>query len=289
MTSRPEPPFKDQKLSPPGLEEKMDPAPQYKGEHYASANKLKGKVALITGGDSGIGRSVAYLFAREGAKVAITHLPAEKKDAQRLSEELHKDLNVDLLTIETDTTSEQECRAAVAKVIDMYKGLNILVNNAAFQNHVDNFEDISLDQWDHTFKVNIYGYYFMTRAALPYMGAGDCIINSGSVTGLVGNPTLVDYSSTKGAIHTFTKSLAKKLIDKRIRVNCVAPGPVWTPLNPAERSADDMKEFGGDTALGRPAQPDEIAPAFVFLASNGDSGYMTGEVINILGGDTMAG
>ena len=193
------------------------------------------------------------------------------------------------LPLEGDVRSPDVCRQFVEQTVQKFGKLDILVNNAAFQLHQQSVEDVSEEQWDRTFRTNIYGYFFMVKAALPYLERGGVIINTGSVTGLEGSGGLVDYASTKGAIHAFTKSLAQNLLRRGIRVNCVAPGPVWTPLNPAERDPDDIRDFGADTALGRPAQPEEIAPAYVFLASGADSGYITGEVLSLLGGNTTAG
>jgi NAD(P)-dependent dehydrogenase (short-subunit alcohol dehydrogenase family) len=173
-------------------------------------------------------------------------------------------------------------------VVEHFGRLDILINNAAVQNHVDRIEDLTAEQWDRTFRTNIYGYFHMARAALPHLDRGGSIVNTGSITGLEGSPGLLDYSATKGAIHAFTKALARQLLDRGIRVNCVAPGPVWTPLNPAERSSEEIREFGGHTPMGRPAQPEEIAPAYVYLVSNADSSYMTGQVISLLGGETTA-
>jgi NAD(P)-dependent dehydrogenase (short-subunit alcohol dehydrogenase family) len=181
------------------------------------------------------------------------------------------------------------CRAAVEETVNGLGHLDTLVNNAAYQKHRSKPEDVSLAQWDRTFKTNIYGYFHMVRAALPHLADGACILNTGSITGLEGSAGLLDYAATKGAIHAFTKSLALSLIDRGIRVNCVAPGPVWTPLNPAERSAGEIEDFGADTPLGRPAQPEEIAPAYVYFASNTDSSYVSGEVLTLLGGTPVAG
>lgn len=283
------PPFPAQKPgNPPGKESAMDPQPEYKGEDYKAAGKLKGKVALITGGDSGIGRAVAVLFAREGAKITISHLPQEAEDAAQTCKAV-KEAGSEAVAHECDVKSFDSCQKLVQTCIDNFGQLDILVNNAAFQNHVKDIDDLSLDQWDTTLRTNIYGYFHMVKAALPHLKQGAAIINTGSITGLEGSPGLIDYSSTKGAIHSFTKSLAKQLVDKRIRVNCVAPGPVWTPLNPAERSEEETRHFGEGTPMGRPAQPDEMAPTYVYLASNADSSFLTGQVIALLGGDTTAG
>lgn len=266
----------------------MDPSPRYEAENYRPAGKLEGKTALVTGGDSGIGRAVAVMFAREGADVALIFLPEEETDAGRTRDEIESEGRQALL-LPGDVTDPDFCRSAVDEVAKRFGKIDVLVNNAAYQKHRDKLEDIPLEQWEHTFKTNIFGYFYMARFALPHMKAGAAIINTGSITGLEGNKTLLDYSSTKGAIHAFTKSLAQNLVDRGIRVNCVAPGPVWTPLNPAERGDDEIEEFGAATPMGRPAQPEEIAPAYVFFACNADSGYISGHVLPQLGGDTTAG
>jgi NAD(P)-dependent dehydrogenase (short-subunit alcohol dehydrogenase family) len=287
-TDYPKPPFPPQQTGdPPGREHAMNPRPQYKAPEYLAAGKLRGLVALITGGDSGIGRSVAVLFAREGADVAFTYLPEEAADAQETVQAI-EEVNRRSLAIEGDLQDPEFCNYVVEETVRKFGRLDTVVNNAAFQKHRKGIEDISLDQWDKTFRTNIYGYFYIVRAALPHLKSGATIINTGSITGLEGSPELIDYSATKGAINAFTKSLAQNLIKRKIRVNCVAPGPVWTPLNPAERPTKDTQEFGSDTPFGRPAQPEEIAPAYVFFASNADSGYITGEVMTLLGGETTA-
>jgi NAD(P)-dependent dehydrogenase (short-subunit alcohol dehydrogenase family) len=283
----PVPPFPPQHLKKPGLESQLEPRPRYEAPAYRAAEKLKGKVALITGGDSGIGRSVAVLYAREGADVAIMYLEEEEQDAQETRRAIEK-AGTRALLIPSDVRDLSACKKAVKRCVDELGGIDILVNNAAYQQHRDKAEELSEEQWDLTFKTNIYGYFYMVKAALPYLGKGAAIINTGSITGLEGSKGLLDYSATKGAIHAFTKSLAKNLVERGIRVNCVAPGPVWTPLNPADRSAEENAQFGKDTAMGRPAQPEEIAPAYVFFASSADSSYITGEVLTALGGDTRA-
>lgn len=284
---KPKPPFPEQHQERPGIEQKMMPRPEYKGKNYRPAGKLEGKVALVTGGDSGIGRSVAYLFAREGADVAIVYLEEEQTDARELRDEIRQ-LGRRAVLIPGDVSDPDFCDRAVKQTVESFGQLNILVNNAAYQKRKDSIAQITNDDWDRTFRTNIYGYFYMARAALKYMERGDAIVNTGSITGLEGNKSLLDYSSTKGAIHAFTKSLAQSLVEQGIRVNCVSPGPVWTPLNVADLPADKAGKQGESTPMGRPAQPEEVAPAFVFFASNADSSYITGEVLTLLGGETAA-
>ncbi len=285
---QPESPMPKQHQEKPGLESRVKPRPRYQAPLYQGSGKLEGKVALITGGDSGIGRAVAVLFAREGADVAITHLPEEETDAQESKKAIEAEGRTGLV-IAGDVRQPEFCRRAIERTVEGFGKLDILVNNAAFQQHQEGLEDLSAEQWDRTFKTNIYGYFHMAKAALPHLREGSSIINTGSITGLEGSKELLDYAATKGAIHAFTKSLAQNLVERGIRVNCVAPGPVWTPLNPSDQPAEDVAEFGADTPMGRPAQPEEIAPAFVFFASEADSSYVTGEVLTLLGGETTAG
>lgn len=284
----PKPPHPKQHQRKPGLESEMEPQPRYEGKEYRPAGKLKDKVALITGGDSGIGRSVAVLYAREGADVAIVHLQEEQSDAEETQATIEK-AGRRCLLIEGDVTDPEFCRDAVESTVEELGRLDILVNNAAFQAHHENPEEISDEQWEHTFRTNIFGYFYMVKAALPHMKEGCAIINTGSITGLRGNKMLLDYSSTKGAIHAFTKSLAQMLAERKIRVNCVAPGPVWTPLIVSDFPPEKAAKQGSDTPWGRAAQPEEIAPAYVFFASEADSSYVTGEVLTLLGGETTAG
>lgn len=286
--AKPKPPFPAQHQRKPGLEAKMSPQPQYDAPFYRGSEKLAGRAALITGGDSGIGRAVAVLFAREGADVALVYLPAEEADAHKTAAIVAAE-GQQCLLLPGDVTDPEFCEAAVAEANAQFGRFDILVNNAAFQQHQPEPEAISLEQWDRTFRTNIYGYFFMVRAALPYLGRGGAIVNTGSITGLEGSGDLVDYASTKGAIHAFTKSLAQKLVSRGIRVNCVAPGPVWTPLNVADKPAKEAGQHGADTPMRRPAQPEEVAPAYVFFASDADSSYITGEVLTLLGGETTAG
>jgi NAD(P)-dependent dehydrogenase (short-subunit alcohol dehydrogenase family) len=272
----------------PGIEAELKPRPNYLAPLYKGAEKLKDKVALITGGDSGIGRAVAVLFAREGADVAFTYLKEEQQDADETKRAVEAE-GQRAIALEADLTDPKTCKEVVKRAVDELGKLDILVNNAAFQQHQESLDEVTEDQWDQTFKTNIYAYFYMTKAALPHLREGSAIVNTGSITGLEGSKELLDYSSTKGAIHAFTKSLAQNLVEKGIRVNCVAPGPVWTPLNPSDKKPDDVAKFGADTPMKRPAQPEEIAPAFVYFASEIDSSYVTGEVLTLLGGETTAG
>ena len=268
----------------PGIEAELDPPPQFRNPDYRGSGKLEGKVALITGGDSGIGRAVAVLFAREGADVAIIYLDVEQIDAEETRRVVEEEEGRRCLLLPGDVKDPEFCRDAVERTVAELGGLDVLVNNAAFQQHAESLEDISEEHFDLTFRTNIYGYFHMVKAALPHLGEGSAIVNNGSETGLFGNKMLLDYSSTKGAIHAFTKSLATNLAPKGIRVNAVAPGPVWTPLNPADKPALKIADFGHGTSMKRPAQPEEIAPAFVFLASPVCSSYITGIVLPVMGG-----
>jgi NAD(P)-dependent dehydrogenase (short-subunit alcohol dehydrogenase family) len=281
-------PLPAQEQEKPGQEHRLRPRPQFQAPQYRAAGKLEGKTALITGGDSGIGRAVAVLYAREGADVAITHLAQERRDAADTKRAVESE-GRRCITLEGDLTNADFCGHIVERTLQEFGRLDILVNNAAFQQHQESLEDLSDEQLDHTFRTNIYAYFRVTKAALPHLKRGSAIINTGSITGLEGSEQLLDYSATKGAIHAFTKSLAQNLVDRGIRVNCVAPGPVWTPLNPADKEAEDVKDFGASQPMKRPAQPEEIAPAFVFFASLADSSYITGEVLTLLGGETTAG
>ncbi len=271
----------------PGLESKMNPRPEYLAPTYQGANKLKDQVALVTGGDSGIGRAVSVLFAREGADVALVYLPDEQSDAEETAQAIRNEGRKALL-LPGDVKDVAFCQRAVSETVDRFGKLNILVNNAAYQQTHDRLEDISDEEWELTFRTNIFGYFYMAKAALGYMQEGAAIINCGSITGLEGNKTLIDYASTKGAIHAFTKSLALNLADRKIRVNCVSPGPIWTVLQPVSKPADKVAEHGAKTPMQRPGQPEEVAPAFVFFASNADSSYISGEILTVLGGETRA-
>lgn len=288
MQEQPTPPFSDQGISPPGHEHAMAPRPRYAAPEYRAAGKLKDKVALITGGDSGIGRAVAVLFAREGADVALAYLPQEQKDAEETAAAIEQ-AGRRVLLLPGDLSVADCCRETVARTVEHFGKLDILVNNAAYQQHRVGLHEIDEAQWEHTFRTNIFAHFHLAKAAIGHLPRGGAIINTGSETGLEGSKGLLDYSATKGAIHAFTKSLAQNLISQGIRVNCVAPGPVWTPLNPAERSAESTANFGEGTPIGRPAQPEEVAPAYVFLASDADSGYISGHVLPVMGGQTIAG
>jgi NAD(P)-dependent dehydrogenase (short-subunit alcohol dehydrogenase family) len=278
----PAPPFPQQHLQKPGQEAELKLAPMYDAPHYKGSEKLGGKIALITGGDSGIGRAVAVLFAREGADIAITYL-SEHADAEETKQAVEKE-GRRCIAFSGDVADPEFCEEAVARTTKQFGRLDVLVNNAAFQQHVQDFEDLTDAHFDRTIKINLYGYFHMAKAAVPHMTPGSSIVMNGSVTGLLGSKNLLDYSMTKGGIHAFVRSLATHLVDKGIRVNAVAPGPVWTPLNPADRDAESVAQFGSDTPMRRPAQPEEIAPAFVFLAAPSCSSYITGEILPVIGG-----
>ncbi|MET7030455.1 SDR family oxidoreductase [Sediminicola luteus] len=270
----------------PGRQYVMESTPVTIRDNYKGSDKLKGKVALITGGDSGIGKSAAVHFAREGADIAIVYLDedTDAKDTQQAIKAEGKEC----LLIKGDVKDAKFCKEAVQQTVDKYGKLNIVVNNAAVQFSVENLEDISINNLHTTFETNIYSYFYITQAAMEYLNKGDAIINTTSVTAYRGSEHLIDYSSTKGAIVTFTRSLSGLLAKKSIRVNAVAPGPIWTPLIPATFEKERLKDFGKDVPMGRPGQPSEVGPAYVFLASE-DSSYMTGQVIHINGGEIIGG
>jgi NAD(P)-dependent dehydrogenase (short-subunit alcohol dehydrogenase family) len=271
----------------PGLEADLDPKPEWH-PRYPGAGRLDGKVAVVTGGDSGIGRAVAVLFAREGARVAILHLEGEEEDAQATGRFV-TDEGQDALLIAGDIADRAFCDAAIAEVIGHFGRIDILVNNAGEQHPAQDIADISETQLVRTFQTNVFGMFHLTQAARPHLEAGAAIINCTSVTSFKGSDELVDYSSTKGAITAFTRALAAQLADKGIRVNAVAPGPIWTPLNPfGGASPEKLADFGKSTPLGRPGQPNEVAPSFLFLACD-DASYMTGQVLHPNGGIPVGG
>ncbi len=278
----PEPPFPAQHEPKPGMEYRLDPPPMYDAPFYKGSGKLDGMVAVITGGDSGIGRAVAILFAREGSDVTISHL-AEDRDADETRRAVEAEGRRCLVT-RGDVRDPDYCREVIDQTVKTFGKIDILVNNAAFQVHSKTIEEISIEHFDMTIKTNLYGYFYMAKAAVPHLGEGSSIINTGSVVGLVGSAALLDYSMTKGGIHSFTRALASNLVSRGIRVNAVAPGPVWTPLNPSDKQAEQVSQFGSKVPMKRPAQPEELAPAYVFLASPQCSSYITGEILPIIGG-----
>jgi NAD(P)-dependent dehydrogenase (short-subunit alcohol dehydrogenase family) len=285
----PKPPFPAQKIAKPGIEAELEVRPRYEAPAYKAADKLAGKRALITGGDSGIGRAVAVLYAREGADIAINYLPEEQRDAEETKRAVEREGRRCLL-LPGDLTSATFCKELVERTVKELGGLDILVSNAAHQNR-KSIEDLEDEELERTFQTNIFAYVRLTKAAIPHLKPGSAIIATSSETGFEGNTKLPDYSATKGAINQFTKVAAKQLLEKGIRVNAVAPGPVWTPLNPADEGnpPEAVAKMGQNTPLGRPAQPEELAPAYVFLASNADSSYITGIVLPVMGGETIAG
>jgi NAD(P)-dependent dehydrogenase (short-subunit alcohol dehydrogenase family) len=267
----------------PGRETNMVPKPEFE-PRFPGSGRLKGKTALITGGDSGIGRAISVLFAREGAKIAIVYLEEDKDAADTMA--LVQAEGASCLLIKGDVGSAEFCADAVKRTVKEFGGLDVLVNNAAEQHEQEDVEEVSEEQMTRTFRTNFFGYVFMVQAALPHLKEGSAIINTASVTAYRGHPTLVDYASTKGAIVSFTRSLANQLADKGIRVNAVAPGPIWTPLIPASFDADSVAEFGQHVPLGRAGQPNEVAPCHLFLACE-DSSYMTGQVLHPNGGEMV--
>jgi NAD(P)-dependent dehydrogenase (short-subunit alcohol dehydrogenase family) len=270
----------------PGREYKMQPRPRAEDKAQRGSGKLRDKVAIITGADSGIGRAVAIAFAKEGADIAVVYLE-EQKDAietRRLVEKHGREC----LLIKGDVGQEEFCRKAVAQTVKKFGGIDVVVNNAAEQHPQDSIEEITEKQLERTFRTNIFSFFFMTKAAMKHLKKGAAIINTTSVTAYKGSPELLDYSATKGAITAFTRSLSQALADKYIRVNGVAPGPVWTPLIPSTFQAKEVETFGSDVPLGRAGQPEEIAPSYVFLASD-DSSYMTGQILHPNGGTIVNG
>jgi NAD(P)-dependent dehydrogenase (short-subunit alcohol dehydrogenase family) len=278
----PEPPMVKQQLSKPGKQKDLLQKPMCDAPYYRGSGKLEGSVAIITGGDSGIGRAVAILFAREGADISIVYLN-EHTDAAETKKLVEKE-GKKCITISGDVSDSNFCKVAVKQTVKDLGKVDILVNNSAFQLHAAHFKDLTEEHFDATVKTNLYGYFYMAKAVVPLMQPGSAIINTGSVTGILGNKDILDYSLTKGGIHAFTRSLGSHLTEKGIRVNSVAPGPVWTPLNPADKQRKEVAKFGSHTPMKRPAQPEEIAPAYVFLASPQCSSYITGEILPVIGG-----
>ncbi len=279
----PAPPMPKQHQTKPGRESDIEPRPLFDNPQYLGSAKLDGMTALITGADSGIGRAVAVFFAREGANVAIVYL-ASDDDAEETRRVIEDEEGGRCVLIKADISDRESCEDAVAQTVEAFGGLDILVNNAAFQEHAPGIEELTEEHFDLTFRTNVYGLFYMVKAALPHLREGSSIINTSSETGIFGEPELLDYSSTKGAINAFTKALATNVADRGIRVNAVAPGPTWTPLNPADRPAETVAQFGSKTAFRRPAQPEEVAPAYVFLASPVTGSYITGLVLPVMGG-----
>ncbi len=280
--------IKGQKLPYPARQSDMNPPPDSDLSNYKPAGKLAGKVALITGGDSGIGRAVAIAFALEGANVAIVYNENDE-DAQTTRLLVENEDGRRCLVLKSDVRDPAACRDAVARTVAELGGLNVLVNNAAYQQAQKRFEDVTEEQFRRTFETNIFGYFYMAKAAVPHLKAGDAIINTGSIVGLVGLAILIDYCASKGAIHAFTKSLALSLGERGIRVNAVVPGPVWTPNIPGTMPIEEVENFGHEVALKRPGQPEELAPAYVFLASSGDSSFVTGALFEVTGGRLSPG
>lgn len=285
-------PRADQKFPPqqqdhPGVTSEMRPRPRDEMRDYTGTGLLRSRVALVTGGDSGIGRAVAAGFAKEGADVAVAYL--EEHDDARHTASLVEREGRRALLLPGDLSTEDACDAVVRRTVEELGRLDIVVNNIAFQEPQPSLEEITTEQWDRTFRTNIYSYFWITRAALPHLRDGACIINTSSINGLRGNKSLIDYATTKGAINAFTYSLAQALVDRRVRVNAVAPGPVWTPLIPATMSEEKVRKFGEQVPMQQAAHPDDIAPSFIFFASERLSGFYTGEVLAPIGGETLPG
>ena len=284
LTQYPRPPFPRQPQDAPGSTERMEPRPDHGEESYRGFGRMEGRKALVTGGDSGIGRAVAIAFAREGAAVAINYLESEERDAQSLADLVEGEGGT-LVKLPGDLTDEAFCERLVADAADALGGLDVLVNNAGKQVSQESILDVTTEQFDRTFKTNVYATFWLSKAAVPLLPAGASIINVTSIQGYKPSENLLDYASTKWALIGFTKSLAKQLAERGVRVNAVAPGPVWTPLQPSGgQPQEKVEEFGSSVPLGRPGQPAEVAPAFVFLATQ-ESGYVTGEVVGVTGGN----
>ena len=284
---QPEYPEQDQRDQHPGLEGEMRPEPDYGYDTYRGLGRLEDQAAVITGGDSGIGRAVALAFAREGADVLISYLSEEEPDAQETAQVV-EEAGKKAIKVPGDISEEAQCQAVVQRAVDELGKIDVLVNNAAHQMTVDGIADVSTELLDRTFKTNIYAMFWLVKAALPHMPEGGSIINVGSIQAYQPSPTLLPYSATKGAIVTFTKGLAQEVVQYGLRANTVAPGPVWTPIIPASMPGDTVSQFGGTSPMGRPAQPAELAPAFVFLASQ-ESSYVNGEILGVTGGQHASG
>jgi NAD(P)-dependent dehydrogenase (short-subunit alcohol dehydrogenase family) len=283
--SQPEYPEQDQRDQHPGLEGEMRPEPDYGYDTYRGLGRLKGQTAVITGGDSGIGRAVALAFAREGADVLISYVSEEEPDAQETAQVV-EEAGKKAIKVPGDISEEAQCQAVVQRAVDEFGKIDVLVNNAAHQMTVDGIADISTELLDRTFKTNIYAMFWLVKAAIPHMPEGGSIINVCSIQAYQPSPTLLPYSTTKGAIITFTKGLAQEVIQYGLRANSVAPGPVWTPIIPASMPGETVSQFGGTSPMGRPAQPAELAPAFVFLASQ-ESSFVNGETLGVTGGQPL--
>ncbi|MGW0843966.1 SDR family oxidoreductase [Streptomyces sp. NPDC002787] len=286
VAAEPTPPYDSDKQRRPGLEADMRTAPRYRAERYRAAGKLRDKVALITGGDSGIGRAVALLYAREGADVAVVHLPDERVDAEQVRQEVEEEEGRRCLLLPGDLKDPAFCREAVEQTVARLGGLNILVSNAAYLNSKLELEQLTADDFDRTFKTNIYAYFHLVMAALPHFEPGDAVIATATEEALKGSTTMIDYAASKAALITLTKSIAPHLAQRGVRANVVAPGPTWTPLNEADQHMppEGLAHIGTEAPLGRAAQPEEIAPTYVYLASDADSSYTVGEVIAVTGG-----
>ena len=279
--------FKEQSQQSPGLESRMDPLPDFE-DHSLGSGRLLKKKCIITGGDSGIGRAVAIAFAKQGADVAIIHHASEKEDAEFTARYIRENYHQECLSVATDISQEKNCKTAIKQILKSFKNVDVLVNNAAVHYPASDLTQISTEKLMETFSVNIFSMFWITSAVLPFMKKGGCIINTTSVTAYRGSPGLIDYSATKGAIVSFTRSLSTNLIEKGIRVNGVAPGPVWTPLIASSFPPEEVAKFGTDCPMKRPAQPKEVAPAYVFLASE-DASFISGQIIHVNGGEIVNG